>query len=525
MTILKTGACPHCGGLPQPGDAYCPDCGTRLDGQPPPLPQRRPSSGPPMREHDPDRATRYLCSAVHLNEAMARTVAATVLDEPYRAIHPNHGIGMVALVRHAASARNTARLRTGIAVLIGFVIPLILLLAACGSLFGGSGSSDYFSEDPGGSFGAGVLFFSYVFIAIPVLLFLLRVVYRLYCMAQAVAVMNQHVDPADLASSVDRMIEKRLESVDSGNTIVFSGPFSGANPFVGSGAHLGTWVVTLDTSKAGIQDGSSQIIPFDEADLHDWLARTVPDLTLAGLVVREKLYVSGVDAPLVQGLVPGTGKPPYTHMPEGILTNVLRNPTSYARTYLVFERLTAGNQLGLTYLVRADLLQNNTLFIEGVSVAMPPLGAPCLAVTTVPMEHWDRFVTAVKQTFKQNFRPSFTLRGWRSLATRRDRIRPGVVIDYGARRSVRAEVAADLKDYYYADVDQRLYLETLQRRVLENIVEFLRRHNVDTSEFERHSEQVINNIHNGNIFNVNEVSGQGNVFGDQAQVTNAQQGG
>jgi hypothetical protein len=78
------------------------------------------------------------------------------------------------------------------------------------------------------------------------------------------------------------------------------------------------------------------------------------------------------------------------------------------------------------------------------------------------------------------------------------------------------------REWYFAAVDEEMYLQVLQRRVFEKILEFLEEHRVDTSEFELHQEHIVNNTHFGSVYNIGDVSGSKNVFGDKARVTHEQ---
>ena len=81
-------------------------------------------------------ATRYLCAAVHLDEAFARAALDEVLYQPHRAVAPSHGISLGPVLRHALAARRRSLVRDGVvagALILGlaisFMAGLIVLLA------------------------------------------------------------------------------------------------------------------------------------------------------------------------------------------------------------------------------------------------------------------------------------------------------------------------------------------------------------------------------------------------------------
>jgi hypothetical protein len=294
----------------------------------------------------------------------------------------------------------------------------------------------------------------------------------------------------------------------------------------------------MDISSAGRDDDGwlRTIERFDAADLHDWLAREVPDNTLPGLTWRERLYVSGISAPLVPHLVPKPRRAPRSQIPDTVLTHALLNPTSYARTYLCFEKSAWGGQFVFSYLVRAEILRNRTLFVEGAALALLPLADSFCAADRIPVETSARISYCLRNIVSDL--PAALLGRHlaglaRAMARRGSaegpRPTPGtakdVVVDYGAVNSIRALAATDKMPWYFVSVDEEMYLKVLQRRILENTVRFLREHGVDTSEFERQQTTIINRTHFGNVLNIGNVSGSGNIFGDNAQVTSQRSGG
>lgn len=78
-----------------------------------------------------DESTRYLASAVHLDDTLADELVEETLSEPRRAIPPSPGVHTAAVLREAAAAR--ARRRIVSLVLIVFILPM--LFSASGLAF------------------------------------------------------------------------------------------------------------------------------------------------------------------------------------------------------------------------------------------------------------------------------------------------------------------------------------------------------------------------------------------------------
>ncbi len=527
MTTVRVLRCGSCGAQAAWGDSFCVYCGNPLRGW-------GNGGGDPSDDLLPlppdDLATRHLCATTHLNEEFADSVAGQLFDSRHRAIHPCPGVNLLAVTRHAVAARAAARRRGRLFAMIRLVaLVLLVVLVARGRWLAesvGLSTSPYLIYL---IFSAYFLLFAGTTAAIVSVLF----AFRWSALSAALEIMDSAANPERLAAAVDRSVERKLAAVESSNVIVFSGLFRGITPFAGSGRQIASWAITMDIASAGRDDEGvlRRIVPFDAADLHDWLARAVPDNTLPGLTWQERLYVSGISAPLVPHLVPKPRRAPRAQIPDTVLTNVLLNPTGYARTYLCFEKSAWGGQFVFSYLVRAQILRNRTLFVEGAALAMLPLADSFCAAERIPVETSARISYCLRSLVPDLPVALFGrhLAGLvRAVAGRGSAEGPqptpgtdkDVVVDYGTINSIRALAATEKMPWYFVSVDEEMYLKVLQRRILENTVRFLREHGVDTSEFERQQTKIISRTHFGNVLNIGNVSGSGNVFGDNARVTN-----
>jgi hypothetical protein len=548
VTTIEDLRCDGCGSAAAPDDVFCGECGNRIRGEAgrsmrdDVLPARRGPSGDPLPQPPDDLITRHLCATAHLDEEFADYVAGQLIDSQQRAVHPCPGVDLLAVARHAAAARTAARGRRFLVALIRIAaLTTLIVLVAKGC--SAPETSDYYSYSAAPDSGGPPLFVYLLALpaAVAVIAFTLFA-FRLSAFSKAVDVMDPAKNPRLLAEAVNRWVEVRLDALDSSNVIVFSGLFSGINPFAGGGRQIDSWGITMDIAAARRDDDGElrRIEPFDAADLHDFLAREIPDITLPGLnKPRERLYVSGTSAPLVPGLVPRPRLSPQQKVPDSVLTNVLRNPTGYARTYLCFEKSAWGGQFVFSYLVRAEILQNKTLFVEGIALGMPPLTRRFLRGATIPADASAQIAPCLRDIAPElptALFGGFLVRVVRSLRGRGSgsaRRRPELgtdkdaLVDYGSIDSIRTVTAADEIPWYFFTIDELMYLQVLNRRVMENTVAFLRAHGVDTFEFERQQTQIINKNHFGDI-SIGNVSGSGIVFGNTGQVNQVvdrQQGG
>ena len=92
-----------------------------IDFSPRPAPAAPPVHPP---EAVRDEVTRYLCAAVHMEDALAAKAIAEYLVEDTRTVPPLPGFDVAAVVREAVAARQRQRIRDGL--LLGLVVLLLL---------------------------------------------------------------------------------------------------------------------------------------------------------------------------------------------------------------------------------------------------------------------------------------------------------------------------------------------------------------------------------------------------------------
>lgn len=484
---------------------------------------RRPGGRPgrPLRSDPPDLVTRLLCSACYLRPRFADLVVEHTVKARSRAIHPCQGVDLVALVRHAAAAKamHDGR-RRAIRTLWFGCLPAGLLLVALRAV--GLATA-------GGVLTAGMLLLLLSPVAVWSAAYFCdrRMALRARALVQSDG--GAARNPRDMAPALaDRGAEARIRGLKDGNVVVFSGLKSGGNPFIGNGLPVNIWTIVLDVSRpARKSDGTTEKIdPISAGDLHQRLATYVREATFQDLEVRERLYVNGLRADKVPGLL--TDGAPCSQIAEGIVSATVDEPTEYARTYLCFEKSAWGGEMGVTFAVRAQLLQNRTLFIEGLAFALLPLAREYYGVVSVIGDARAMLARVRRYTLRSLLRPSA---GQRHEGSERDEspsepeerskgsaeslddLLSEVVVDYGAELSIRDEVASRHSRPYFSLVDEEMYLQTLQRRILDGVFDFLESKHVDTSEFRSRQTAIINKS-----IIVGTVSGAGSIIGDHGTV-------
>jgi hypothetical protein len=435
------------------------------------------------------------------------------IDRPFRAIAPSYGVDLRALARHATRNRRD-RLRRSlmhtVLLLIGIVALAIVILGGTASVL------------PVAVVGAVLaLGWSTEFAD----LWTAR--------REALTLIEDGTDPASVVPPADPDVEGRLAQLGGMNVVVY-----GSNrhfPFVGSGWWVGRWSIPpVDVTRAALDERGQKrkVVPFNAVRLHDHLATAVRIRGPEGVQVSNRLYVRGTAAEHIEGLLGGKPQAPEPIVDPDVVKSALLDPQSAIQTYLCLEKITFGGQLVVSMFAHAVLEQN--LLTVGVDCFfLPPLRRSYWLVTELPREPLRvlaRTIADAAGAFPHDLlaAPGQIVRFWmRRLGRRRRaarlarRIRRGRGFDYGAATGIREEVA-DIAEANHVDLaSEERYLQMLQRQVIDAIIEFLDRHNVDTSDLRKRQGDIVS--HTTYNFQGN-VGGWGHYFGDRGNQVNTPPG-
>lgn len=487
---------------------------------------------PSLPQYRKDGVTRRLCASVHLDDDFAFEADRDLTGDRLTAIGLTLGVNFVALARHARVAvRRREALDRQLAWLsLALVVALLVGLAG---LTGGRGSVAQV-----GLYGP-----------LGVLAACWWLVHR--AQAQARAAAQQVISTLDKAEQLAPPVEPEAEAwlhehaYKRANVLPYADAAALTNPFVGSGTAIkkaGVWQ-PIDVSKPAEAPGGGKLplIPFDAVDLHTYVARHMEGVSgLDGLRVKNRLYVLGSKAYLLDDLVPDRTRRPTAQIPKQLVQAGLEKPGAGMRTHLCLERVGEGGRIVVSMYLRA-ILNRPSLTWEVAAYAIPPLGARFHRVDRLPVAPFDRWWSLVAHATTHTWpelrgaRRRIRERGRRRRAdarylkkVRRDITGQHVIHDYGATDSLR-ERHADWDQAGYAErIDSQDFLYRLQQGVLTATEKFLQDHNVDTSSFDK-AQQIISNqtynienVSNSNLGNHGQVN---HNLGQQGSGPSGQLGG
>lgn len=516
-------------------------------------PAGRPVDGPPEpRAGEPPRAaprhtlhhyvspsgtdtTRRLCAAMHLDRRFCDTALGATIRNPYRAVHPSYGVDLALLVRHALLAERRslrqARLLAPLRVAAVLAPLLVLVLRRPGRAL---------VERDLPRLAADVGLAALVLAAVLALAWVvvLRSAWERYTTLGTLLLRGQ--DPADLPAETDPDLEARVEALPSAvrtNVIVFSG----WDPFVGSGVPVSSSSFSLPLVRSTPVAGEPR--PVEAADDVDAvlllreLSRSFADLGLANLRTDTRLFVGGTDVRRVPELLPDPRRRPRSHVEDAVLAGFVRWHDARVRPYLCVEATAWNGQLVVSTFIRVVRLEG-AIFVETSSRVLPPLELTHRLIDMLPIRRAGerrRYVLgwAGRHTLAELSRSRRLARllrrsrrrtlGWQDVHD--DRLKDGVVVDYGAETSLRADASGTDYSEYFMRRDMDMYVKVVQQRIVGTIARVLQERGYDTELVRQVQTNIISttfvdNRQFGDNYSLSNV-GSGNAVGPGASAGSA----
>jgi len=510
-----------------PGRGEAPPGGPGVPGTRAPSSAEQPQPGP--EPPDPgapgvppdDLVTRLLSAASYLRESFADAVARDLLWPSLVAMAPLWQVDARRLLQHARRARTARRLRDRrLAAVVGGLALTVLVWA---------GLSWSHPMPPLLSAVLAILLLVWVYGCA------VAVTAQQYLAARraAVAAAYEPDDTDDHLASAS--LDLAMSELNQAN-VVFAEAQSSL--FLGSGAEVDQWELTIDLSRGQVHPGGrgpgrehKQPEPFTGADLQEYLRHAVPEVVQPRPASGHRLHVrGGTTAPVVELLRSGPVdadlvdamrfRRPTTRVAPEVIGKYLAEPSEVARVYTFFQHSAWGGQVVITLFVSARV-SNRTLFVEGRVYALRPLTASFYDVRGVSQRRWVE-LAAVLRRARRNALPLLVASPGRVWRARQAPMRPIDVrrlereivarrdLDFGANHSLREQFAARYDDGdHFPAVDERMYHQIFNRRVLECIGEFLVGRNIDTVEFTHQQASIVNRaVYRGDPYGPLNRSGQ-----------------
>lgn len=474
--------------------------------------QRGPTALP---RHHADMDTRQLCGWAYRDLDRATHWIDVFATEKFRAHGLPLGIDLVAVVRHARRAKRLFLLRdTMLAICLATLVAGVV------------GSVAAFVVEDFERLGTWLRVILYTLLASVLLVYAWGwVLWR-----RAQAVHWGDAAPREGAAPVNARLEAELDALDKTNVVPYTMTGrDGEQPFVGSGFDvLETVWAGIDVSRPAEDDEGAELTvePFDAVALHSYVTEHVGDLAgLDGLRVRDRLYVRGNHVrDLGSVLLPDPQRRPLTWIDPALVEEGIAETGGIMRTYLSLELTGPSGSYVATVYVRARLFRSR-LSWEVSAYYLPPLYSALGHHDTDPFgfieQAWKLLGFTRRELRRQLFRSWRRMAGrlvrvganhWRVWRSRRKITLRRGLFDYGTLTTLRAEMSdPDRLVDYTQRMDAIDAFQRLQQAVLLATEQFLKDHNVDTSDLKEAHKTVNNQTYNFS----GDINGGQHIFGNR----------
>jgi hypothetical protein len=331
---------------------------------------------------------------------------------------------------------------------------------------------------------------------------------------------------------LDPPLEARLRAsftTDKRNMIAYSG----YRPFAGAGDYLTGWSFVIDTSKGAplpldLSGTHTRQTPrkFTTSSLYAAIERDVRALGLDDVLeIEGKLYVRGQYLPEHQPFFNAMDQRPMTNVDQSLVDYYKENPTEDIRYYLCMRFNSWRGEIIFSAFLRL-VQRGKNLFVEFDYLLLPPMQPDYYwvderEITPTAGKIWELFLRSFDKPIKILLGAPYRLLRGTIYSAQQNKLarvaRNNPAFDYGAATSVRY-IASDT-DYhlFFQKLDKEMYLKTIQKQMLETIYNFLNEHQIDTSDFNRQQQTILNA---GTIVSGREVNIGAMSTGAGGQATN-----
>jgi hypothetical protein len=296
-----------------------------------------------------------------------------------------------------------------------------------------------------------------------------------------------------------------LNEAQDGNLIVYSG----YSPFVGSGFDIGGWSFALNLQK-GVDKNGEKLQPkdFELGEIYDYLRAQIKGLDLENTSIDEKVFVSGHEVRNDKRFLSHPFSKPYAVVSKEVVDQVRDNPTQSVRYYQCVRTLQFSGDIVLSIYLRLWKV-GQSLFIESSYYVLPPIDKKYRKVDEYAprpanLQTWLRRIwvfpvsyiitpfVLLRSLFTFLYEILYPMAKWLVQLTFKLLIREVPMYDYGIKTSIREMVSSNKYDQFFQKLDTEMYLKVVERQILDSLIDFLKSHNIDTSELKEREASILN---------------------------------
>jgi len=421
-------------------------------------------------------ATRYLCAAAHLDRGFRDQVLDTYLSDQHRAWGSCFGVEVPTVVAHCLAARRHQRLRN--AILLGISVVCLYFVITQGLTI---------NLLP-------ILLSGWIVVCIE------RWITRYKIVGQQLARGNFEIaDHKDLLSSFSASILDEIDHQDTANLVVYSG-FS---PFVGSGYRLAGWSFTIDGGK-GKEILGNILKPADIAvtAIYDHVASAIQTIPISHLSITDQLMVNGRSIKNDARFFDVANGRPRMRVTEDVMNQFIGRVDVQARHYKCIQVRSSEVILSIFFRVTK---WGPKLYFETNYLLLPPINPDYKTSDRInPKPSWRTILAWILRA--GTLALALLVVGPLDAALRLSRVLWRLLervvawymtlenpdYDYGSKQSIREMAAAREYEEYFQIADRDMHVKILEKELLDSIIGYLDRANVDTSELREREISILN---------------------------------
>jgi len=297
------------------------------------------------------------------------------------------------------------------------------------------------------------------------------------------------------------------------------------NPFSIAGVDMGGWSFSIDTTRPSKSLTSDKHVDeFGLYDIYGFMEKSIKSLGMNNVSVTDHFFINGVDIPLFKEILPALYITPNQHFGDKQTAEFQLNADSL-RHYKWIQVKDWGNDLVLSFFLRFELKGHN-LFVEVSKALLTPISnsyrkidnylAPSFAnnifwfsgtILKTPFS----FLASVVYSYLNLTQGISNLFGF-SDRNAKKQIRNDPLFNYGSGESLRVKMSSDKYSHYFQKMDKELYSKTIEKTILESIIDFLEQHNIDISELRDTQSNIVNSgiiVQGGDVNTNNLAVGKG----------------
>jgi hypothetical protein len=453
------------------------------------------NNSPPLTDVKRTDTTRYLCAAAHLNAPFRNYVIKHIVAEEHKAIGESFDADMVSIARHCLAARQREGLRD-----IALMLSLLVLIISGLQLW------------------------------IPCLIAAYIIVFVELWISHKV-IENQltkgKFNPDTSDFKLDATLEEKIKNIATQNSNLVV--YSGSTPFVGAGISIGGWSFTLNVQKGAQKVGEAETLkpqPFQIKETYRELTDALMKLGVNGLSMMDKLYVDGREIRYDQRFLPDPFARPRAQVDPSLVETCIENPSQSMRHYKCIQIASWKGEMVFFVFLRLSRV-GQSLFVEANYFLLPPVKEeysridsmqPTLSMGKIGELLWQAVITTplawIFSPFKLLAALLRPLQQQNRLKVIRKEIGENPNFDYGTNSSVRVYASSSGYRQFFQRLDKEMYVKIIEQQILESLIDFLERKNIDTTDLKEQRTMIVNS---GVIVSGSTINAEALAIGEQAK--------